>query len=301
MKLLVDGDIVVYRAGFAVDQTLYEVYVDEESATPDFSSVYMKDVKKWLEENNVSNYTLSRSPAQGSVAAALAGARDILYGMYEKFKPDEMRVFLTGEGNFREDIATYKKYKGNRDTARRPLFYHEIKEYLVKHHDAEIVDGMEADDALGIYAMQDLQNSVICSIDKDLMQIPATHYNWVKDDLKAVSYTEAAHTFYKQCLTGDRSDNIYGIHRVGDKTAEKLLGNDPLKYWDNIVEAYNTLFVQRLPDDIVYDGSKLNYTHWADPRIVVSVTPEEYAQEVAQLVYIRRGDNDEWTRPPLTL
>jgi len=38
MKLLVDGDIVVYRAGFAVDQTLYEVYIDEESATPDFSS-----------------------------------------------------------------------------------------------------------------------------------------------------------------------------------------------------------------------------------------------------------------------
>jgi len=260
----------------------------------------MRDIKKWLQENNVDNYTLSRSPAQGSVAAALAGARDILYGLYEKFKPDEMRVFLTGEGNFREDIATYKKYKGNRDKSRRPLFYHEIKEYMIKHHGAETVDGMEADDALGIHGTSD-KDSIICSIDKDLMQIPGTHYNWVKDDLKHISYSEAAYTFYRQCLTGDKSDNIYGIHRVGDISAEKILGHEPTKYWDNIVRAYETLFVQRLPDDMGFDGEVLQYAHWSDPTAIVRATPEEYAQEVAQLVYIRRGDNDEWTRPPLTL
>lgn len=294
--LLVDGDIVVYRAGFAADQTMYEVYVGEDHATPAFSSTSMKDVKKWLIGNDVQEYEISRSPAQKDISASLAGARDILYGLYEKFKPTAMVVYVDGKGNFRHDIATYAKYKGNRDDMRRPNHFNEIRNYLCKHHGAYLVDDQETDDALGIAQGE---SSIICSIDKDLKQIPGKHYNWVRDELTHVTFDQAERTLYKQVLTGDKSDNIIGIHGVGDKTAEKILGDNPEHFWPNIVTAYYSRFLHKMPDDMEYDGNCLVYNHWNTGN-VVRKTPEEYAEEVANLVFIRRKGQTEWQKPLTT-
>ena len=64
---------------------------------------------------------------------------------------------------------------------------------------------------------------VMCSIDKDFFQIPGVHYNFVKHTTKIVEVGEAIDNFYKQILTGDRVDNIVGLMGIGNVKAGKIL------------------------------------------------------------------------------
>jgi hypothetical protein len=79
---------------------------------------------------------------------------------------------------------------------------------------------MEADDLLGINQTKD---TIICTIDKDLRQVPGQHYNFVKDEIFTVNLQEGLLWFYTQMLTGDASDNISGIRGIGLKKAHTHL------------------------------------------------------------------------------
>lgn len=122
---------------------------------------------------------------------------------------DEFKMFLSGVDNFRYTI--YPQYKANR-TAPKPRHLEPLREYLVKAWDARLTEGYEADDALGIAATAD---SIICSIDKDLLQIPGHHWNFVKDLHTVVTPEEGLCTFYRQMLIGDTSDNVPGVAGIG--------------------------------------------------------------------------------------
>lgn len=148
--------------------------------------------------------------------------------------PDE-RLFLTGKGNFRNKVATQLEYKGHRKHMPKPQYYEEIREYLQRRFNAEVVDGMEADDALGINQYSKYKaTSVIASIDKDMLMIPGWHYNFVKKELRYVNKDAAYRAFFMQLLMGDMTDNIPGIRGLGPKTAAKLLGDetDPEKMYE---------------------------------------------------------------------
>ena len=100
---------------------------------------------------------------------------------------------------------------------------------------AELICGREADDALGCAQTDE---TCIVSIDKDLLMIPGNHYNFVRDEYSKVDEQQGWYNFYKQLLTGDRTDNICGIKGVGPKTAEKLLEDArDVKQMRRIVEA----------------------------------------------------------------
>ena len=115
----------------------------------------------------------------------------------------EYLLFLSGGENFRKTL--YPLYKANRADKPRPRALQTVREYLVLDWNAKITDGIEADDALGIAQTEE---TIICSIDKDLLMIPGKHYNFVKKEFYEVSPTEALRVFYKQLLLGDRSDNV---------------------------------------------------------------------------------------------
>lgn len=183
MIALIDGDIVSYRVGFTTEEK---------------------------------NESIVRSRVD-----------EMLDNIFMETGCTEFKIFLSDskENNFRYKIDP--TYKANR-TAPKPKHLNYIKEYLIAKYKARIAIGMEADDALGITQIQipDLDKgfkTVICSIDKDLLQIPGLHYNFVKKEFTIVTLDEGFLSFYRSILTGDVADNIKGVYGIGPVRAAKIL------------------------------------------------------------------------------
>lgn len=226
----------------------------------------------------------------------LARVDDRISGILEATKASSYQGFLTSKdkSNFRYKVATIKPYKGHR-AEEKPLYFQEIRQYLLEKYKAVEVFGMEADDALGIYqcSTQDIldrtnlittkeysdRQTIICSLDKDLNMIPGWHYNWrtksaihgaesrrngetyFQDELSALK------CFYSQLLTGDSTDNILGLYGVGPKSAlvsRVCESSTELDMYSVVREAYEQRFGR----------------YWWD-----------FLLENAQLLWIKREDN----------
>lgn len=133
-------------------------------------------------------------------------------------------------------------YKHNRKSAEKPVLYPEIKQYLKDAYYAKEVEGLEADDQLGIAGtFSKTAEYVICSFDKDLEQIPGLHFNWKTDtSVREVSLEEGNRKFYTQVLTGDTTDGFSGCPGIGPKKAEGILNGltDEAEIWAAIVKTY---------------------------------------------------------------
>jgi 5'-3' exonuclease len=117
-----------------------------------------------------------------------------------------------------------KPYKGNRESMPKPKFLNYCKTYLETKYNGMRVHGFEADDGI---ASDMVQNGAFhCGIDKDMLQIPGRHFNYVNKEWRDVSPEEAEVILYRQVLMGDSSDNIPGLLRVGEKTAEQVITDD---------------------------------------------------------------------------
>lgn len=137
---------------------------------------------------------------------------------------DRFTIYLSDstENNYRTRL--YPEYKANR-TQPKPVHLEGLRYYLVTEMGAELTAEQEADDALGITQCkyENREHCIICSIDKDLLQIPGWHYNFVRETKIYVTKEEGIRTFYEQLLKGDKVDNIPGIYGIGDVKAKKLL------------------------------------------------------------------------------
>lgn len=143
---------------------------------------------------------------------------------------NEFKLFVSGGRNFRKDIDP--SYKANR-TQPDPKHRETLRQHLIKEWGAYECVGYEADDQCGIEQKPD-GSTIIVAIDKDLLQVPGLHYSWpivrkgitVRDHrFLEVDEEQGFRNFFTQALTGDTSDNIKGIHGIGEKKAEKLLAN----------------------------------------------------------------------------
>ena len=148
--------------------------------------------------------------------------------------------------NFRYQI--YPLYKANR-TKPKPKHHEELKAYLIQEWDAQFAYGMEADDYLGILQDEEEQTTVICSVDKDLKQIPGLHFNFVKNEWTNVTRKEALKDFYSQIIIGDVSDNIPGAHGKGPVAAAKALQDLSNDISEDSAEYLGLLNVRRLYKD----------------------------------------------------
>jgi 5'-3' exonuclease len=145
--------------------------------------------------------------------------------MFDLVDCEEHELFLTGKVNFRNEIAVTQPYKGNRKDVKKPKHLPLLREYLQTAWGASVSDGQEADDDIAIRATELGDEAIIVSIDKDFMQVPTWHYNFVKKVKKYVTPEEGLRFFYTQILTGDNADNIPGIYRVGPVKAAKMLAD----------------------------------------------------------------------------
>jgi hypothetical protein len=184
-------------------------------------------------------------------------------------------VFLTGTGNFRREIAP--SYKANRPD-NRPAHWQAVREFLVTQHKAQICNGYEADDEMGVQQDKVGGTTVICSIDKDLLQIPGKHYNFVKKIFQEVTSDEGLKFLYLQSLIGDRSDNIVGVPGIGPVKANQALAELlPEEWYDKCRSMYNDDERYHLNMQLLYIWQKPN-DKWLPP----TDTPPQGGEETQQ-------------------
>ena len=151
---------------------------------------------------------------------------------------DKISIAIKGHGNWRKDY--YADYKATRKELepdmKKALTY--AHEYMVGEFGAVQADGMEADDLVSIWAYEAREEEipyVIAGIDKDLLQIPGDHYNFVKQEFQFMNDDEANMKLMLQCMTGDNSDNIPGIKGIGPAKAAKFMGSTPIdRRWGRV-------------------------------------------------------------------
>jgi DNA polymerase-1 len=260
-KALIDGDLILYRACHAVETRMYIAYNEEgepvacssrKKALDDYSDVTIK-YDTMIDEDGAKDGAIIIAETIDSILRAT--------------KCDEYTVYLTGKGNYRKDI--YPEYKSHRPE--KPKLHKVLTDYMLSMG-AVMVEGQEADDALGI--AQD-ENSILCSYDKDLMMIPGRHYDFRKKIFKDVSEEEGLRFFYIQLLTGDRTDNIPGLKGIGPKKAEKIL--DECKTEKEMYSAVQDAYLEK------EEGNPFDTF--------------DMITRNARLLYIRREEDELWSPP----
>lgn len=211
-----------------------------------------------LIDGDIVVYRAAASAENDELWIALARADQIIRDIIADTGATSYNVYLTGSNNFRREIAP--SYKANRPDS-RPKHWQAVREFLVTQHRAFLCNGFEADDQMGIQQDKLGNNTVICSIDKDLKQIPGRHYNFVKKEHTVVSPDEGLKFLYLQSLIGDTSDNIIGVQGIGPVKAQKALQDlfTEEEWYDKCRALYNDderfhlnmqlLYIWQKPDD----------------------------------------------------
>lgn len=256
---LIDGDPIVYITACAVEESTYTTPDGEVFGTP-------KVAKQHCELIGCDPNEINRIVEAEPKSHVLHLVKNIIQRTLDKTAASEYQIFLSSNTvpTFRDTAATIKPYKGNRE-GYKPFHYATVRDYLVTRWDAEVVAGIEADDALGIAMCENDNKDVICTIDKDLDMIPGMHYNYKTEKFHATNDLQAMYCFYRQLLTGDSVDNIPGIYNMGPKTADKILTGKMTEedmywaalqayaeapeyagfYWDALYENGALLWIQR--------------------------------------------------------
>jgi len=177
-----------------------------------------------LMDGDIYAFRVACTTENDNEAIAVYRVNEMIENTLNEVEATEYKLFLTSPDNFRKHI--YPEYKANR-TATKPKHLQFLRDYLVESWQGTVAEKMEADDYLGI---NQHESSIICSIDKDLLQVPGKHYNFVKKEFYEVDGETGSRNFYTQLLTGDTSDNIKGIAGIGPVKAKKALAEATNEY-----------------------------------------------------------------------
>lgn len=305
--LIVDTDTIVFKACMIAEKTVYDalpltikdVPTEQVIDIEDYESyqqyviqsfTYAKDYKEWLTSIGKKKEEFLR--VSRVVMEPLSHTLHTINRMMEELvnvvQPERMKVLLTGSNNFRDTTAKLRPYKESRRDKPKPYHYAAAREFMVTKYGAIIVDGCEADDMCSILATEAFDNGepyVIAAVDKDLDSIPGHHYNYDKKKWYHVATHDAEHWFWVQALAGDSTDCIPGLNKVGEVTANKILGKSQSygSMYVKVIEAYRKKFKSdKQTQQQLYAGY---------------VTADELLQEMARLVHMQRTVDERWEAP----
>jgi len=286
IHLMIDGDWILYAAGFAGQRTRC-VYAPDEG-TVIFGDNQTEIIKELGGKDAFSAAHLYKRDVLDPEAHFYHSAKKMIESQVEKvqqkYNDDVTLTVLTeGDGNFRSRLATIRPYKGTRSAHSKPLMFNNLRNYLLDVWECQVVFDRETDDELAIRQTQyaaKKEKSIICAIDKDMLQVPGHHLNPNKG-FKVVSKQEGLERLYVQAAMGDSVDNIAGAYKVGPAAAKKaFMGCDMSEeaMWNHLVGMYANS-IEKHGD--MYRG----------------LTAEQAALENMRLVYLQREDGELWLPP----
>ena len=261
MKALIDADVLRYEVGFGADTGWNAILETGED----------KVIPPW-------EYVQSMLEARIASILALTGA-------------DSYICYLSKGQNFRFNTAKTKPYKGQR-VDNKPWHFKNLSAFIKGCLPVVVTEEIEADDAMAIEHVKGSEQTIICSRDKDLRQVPGLFYSWelgkqpsygpklisqvgelelvegAKPSLKGNGYA----FFAGQLLTGDRVDNIPGCPGIGPvKAYEILQGCKTVEDYENaVVDTYSSVVKDNWEEYLQEQGSLL----WIVRRFNPDGTPQ---------------------------
>lgn len=148
----------------------------------------------------------------------------------DTFGSGELIKVISGH-TYKKDV--YPSYKSKR---KRNDDLGVFREYVkLTYDDLVVVPNLEADDVI-IMMADNLGKCIVFSDDKDLRYYHPQHCK-ININEKIERETDHKKKQLIQLLVGDKEDNIAGVPKVGEKTAEKLLD---MYGWnvDSVIEIY---------------------------------------------------------------
>ena len=182
-------------------------------------------------------------------------------------------------------------YKEQRAKAKKPVYISEMLDEIILKYNysyngvsvqthAARAEWGEADDYVSCLAWINIYNNtpyIIAGCDKDLLQIPGLHYNYLKKTTKEISPEEANRNFFIQLLMGDVADSVPGLKGIGHKRATYILGG--LNTPEDMYEAVKNAYINHYNNDFTTDEIA------------------EMIYERANKLWLRRKDDEIWTPP----
>jgi 5'-3' exonuclease len=230
---------------------------------------------------------------------------------------DKVIVFWDGDGNSSQRREIYPKYKLNRRQDMNEFKFESylnqkqrVKEYLEECFVRQIrVDNNESDDLIAYYCqVAKDEDKTVFTADKDLLQLidsttsifsPMVKETYKMGDKVSVMGHKVPHQniLTLKVIMGDKSDNIDGIERLGEKTFLKYFPevldqqvsvNDILSKTNQLLqENENNKALQNLVKGKTKDGELGDSFFEVNKRIVDLSNPmiTEEGKELVQLYY----------------
>ena len=249
MKLLIDCDFIVYKS-CAATETEIDFGEDVILVTSKFSEALACTRR---ELNKISQH----------------------FGSFSK-----MILFFSDSTNFRKKID--KTYKGSRNR-KKPCGYKRVINKLKTEYEVIVMDSLEADDSMSIYATKNPGNCIV-SPDKDMKQTPGKLYNF--NESFSITKEEGAKWHLIQTMAGDSTDGYSGVPGIGVNRAQSLFEEKGYS-WKTVVDAFKD---RDLDEEVALTNARL-------ARIL---TAEDYDFEQKQPILWSPGSDyriDDGARP----
>ena len=149
---------------------------------------------------------------------------------------DDLILFFSSPRNFRKKI--FPDYKGHRNR-KKPCGYKRLLNWCGDNYVTMVVDDIEADDAIGIYATDPIESQnelIICSPDKDMKQIPGLLFDLTNPVIE-ITKEEGDRWHLIQTMSGDQTDGYAGAPGIGVKRADAILDKKGCS-WNTVVETF---------------------------------------------------------------
>lgn len=201
---------------------------------------------------------------------------DILNIVGNSYNVEQYYIFVKGKNNFRYKI--FPEYKKNRP-AKHPII-DILNQYLVDTFGAIESHNAESDDYVYSYSqLPEFKGRVIiCSVDKDMLQIPGIHYDYQKNKFSVISEEEGRYKLAIQMIMGDAADGIQGLKGYGPKKAEKVIKRGMSNY--QVTKAVLSEYQKNYPTpEIAKSMVRLNYKLLKLHKVNVTVQSHEPAAE----------------------
>ena len=192
---LIDGDVLRYNLGWSCEYSMFSAFDPETGDVNEFRGI--KALRDWCkaQEKDIDTLDVAEEKILEPWSTCKRKLKAKLKYIRRQCGGDQV-IYLSGKDNFRIKLAVTKPYKENRKDKPKPKHYQAISDFLIKNG-AIVIDGMEADDALAMHSTMS-PSAVICTIDKDLLQVEGWHFNLNSSDFQFVTVDEGEHLLYIQ-------------------------------------------------------------------------------------------------------